>query len=94
MAPENYQRLVEPVRRILMEDWDPIGVAGIPQAADEYDGYIPGVLGLVLRRATPSAIADHLDHICSERMELKPDRRRSMTAAAKLLSLLATRRPC
>jgi hypothetical protein len=28
------------IRRVLMEHWDPIGVAGIPEAADEYDGYI------------------------------------------------------
>ena len=25
------------VRDILMRDWDPIGVAGIPEAAGEYD---------------------------------------------------------
>ncbi len=24
-------------RAVLMEDWDPIGVNGIPEAADEYD---------------------------------------------------------
>ena len=23
-----------------MREWDPIGVAGIPQAADEYDTYV------------------------------------------------------
>jgi hypothetical protein len=28
------------VREVLMRDWDPIGVAGIAEAADEYDGYV------------------------------------------------------
>jgi hypothetical protein len=28
------------VREILMREWDPIGVAGSPEAADEYDSYV------------------------------------------------------
>jgi hypothetical protein len=27
------------VSRILLENWDPLGVRGIPQAEDEYDGH-------------------------------------------------------
>jgi hypothetical protein len=26
------------IRPVLMEDWDPIGVSDVPEAADEYDG--------------------------------------------------------
>ncbi len=29
------------IRKILMEEWDPIGVSDIPEAQDEYDSYIP-----------------------------------------------------
>ena len=36
------------VRRLLMEGWDPIGVAEIPEAADEYDTYV-GAVGRMLR---------------------------------------------
>jgi hypothetical protein len=44
------------VRRLLMEDWDPIGVEGIPEAADEYDSYV-GVVGQMLRDgATPDEV--------------------------------------
>jgi hypothetical protein len=32
------------IRRILMSEWDPIGVNDTPEAADEYDGYIGPVL--------------------------------------------------
>ena len=31
-----------------MAEWDPIGVAGIPEAADEYDTYV-GAVGRMLR---------------------------------------------
>ena len=29
--------LIEQVRSILLEDWDPLGVGGMPALADEYD---------------------------------------------------------
>jgi hypothetical protein len=35
------------VRRILMDEWDPIGVQDLPSAADEYDRY-GRVIGLML----------------------------------------------
>jgi hypothetical protein len=28
------------IRSVLMDDWDPIGVQGVPEAADEYDSYV------------------------------------------------------
>jgi hypothetical protein len=28
------------LRRLLMREWDPIGVNGIPSARDEYDDYL------------------------------------------------------
>lgn len=37
------QEIQRQIREILMRDWDPIGVHGIPEAADEYDMYIGGI---------------------------------------------------
>jgi hypothetical protein len=42
------------LRAILMDEWDPIGVRGIPEAADEYDSYL-GQLGSRLRADAPAA---------------------------------------
>ncbi|HEY4347349.1 MAG TPA: hypothetical protein VGM80_07140 [Gaiellaceae bacterium] len=36
------------LRSILMDEWDPIGIHGVPEAADEYDSYL-GQLGARLR---------------------------------------------
>ena len=36
------------LRHILMEEWDPIGVRGVPEASDEYDSYL-GQIGERLR---------------------------------------------
>jgi hypothetical protein len=38
------------IRAVLMQEWDPIGVADTPEAADEYDVYISKVHGLLIRR--------------------------------------------
>lgn len=48
------------VREILLRDWDPIGVSGIPEAADEYDTYAnkPYVM-LMDEGATASEIAGY-----------------------------------
>lgn len=35
------------VRTILMQYWDPIGIADVPQAQDEYDDYIPKILSIM-----------------------------------------------
>ncbi len=56
-----YPQLVLPTREILMREWDPIGIAGIPDAADEYDGYISEVIGLLQRGAGVAELAAHLD---------------------------------
>ncbi len=34
-----------------MSEWDPIGVKDLPEAADEYDGYLGDVYALIVRDA-------------------------------------------
>lgn len=41
MSRETWKPTLEAVRRILWEDWDPIGVNDHPGAIDEYDSYAP-----------------------------------------------------
>ena len=50
--------------------WDPIGVAGIPEARDEYYDYLPQVFELVRDEATEQVIHDHLRHTELLRMGL------------------------
>ncbi|HEY2858250.1 MAG TPA: hypothetical protein VGJ21_07530 [Terracidiphilus sp.] len=64
------RRLRGEIRRVLMAHWDPIGVKDLPEAADEYDGYIWGVLGLLLRSASNAEIVNHLRRIEIEQMGL------------------------
>lgn len=58
------------IRRILMSEWDPIGVSDTPEATDEYDSYIGGVYDLLERRAIEADICAHLRNIEVDRMQL------------------------
>ena len=61
---ELYRRVDE----VLTYVWDPIGVAGVPQARDEYYGYLPKVFKMVLDGQAPDTIADYLIEIETESM--------------------------
>jgi hypothetical protein len=61
------------LRGILMDTWDPIGVLGVAQAADEYDGYLGPIVQRLRAGDDSNAIAALLSGIVSERMEARPD---------------------
>ncbi len=51
------------IQRILLQEWDPIDVRGIPEAKDEYDDYVGGVYRLLATGASPQEVAKHLAEI-------------------------------
>ena len=71
------------IARVLMEDWDPIGVPDIPE--DEYDNYIPAIYGMLAQGKSGQEIADYLSRIEIEWMELTPVRSHLEAVARKLL---------
>jgi hypothetical protein len=62
--------------------WDPIGVRGIEEAADEYDTYAPRVLEMLEADAPVERIADYLTSVVRDRMELpvQPDRDKDVSS--------------
>lgn len=60
-----YRKLDEVVHYV----WDPIGVAGIPQARDEYYSYLPKVYDLVLI-GDKSKLKEHLNKLAYVNMGL------------------------
>ena len=58
------------IRKILLEEWDPIGIRNEPGAQDEYDSYVGPLHTLLLGGAPPSKVADHLAHIEDAEMGL------------------------
>jgi hypothetical protein len=66
------REIQEAIRLVLLRDWDPIGVRDVPEAQDEYDGYVGGVYRLLVSGATLSELAEHLLQIERESMRLSP----------------------
>ena len=75
------------IRRILLHDWDPIGVEGMPGGQDEYDSYIGKIYGMLIRYELRHKLAEHLWLIETERMGLFGNRPRIEATVARLLSL-------
>ena len=73
------QRAREIQRRIgevLLRNWDPIVVADVPEAQDEYDRYVGGVYRLLASGASARQIAEHLVSIETQTLgfeDTKPD---------------------
>jgi len=70
MDKEQSRGLRTAIRKSLMAHWDPIGVSDVPEAADEYDGYISEICELLKSGASDKKIADHLRTIETEQMGL------------------------
>jgi hypothetical protein len=78
---ELYQRIDE----ILWRDWDPIGISGIPDACDEYQGYLPVVYRFALE-GDREKIANYLSSVTSERMGLPAQRDRDLKIGDLILA--------
>lgn len=85
--PPQEMKLYKQVDEALHYLWDPIGVAGIPQARDEYHGYLPQVFKLVLEEHKVIDIAEYLIKIERESMGMTPDTKKAKEVAEKLLNI-------
>jgi hypothetical protein len=81
------------LRRVLMTAWDPIGVADVPEAQDEYDGYLGPVAGLLREGANEKRIAQFLFEIRTERMGMDPRAADDRRAARAILDWWAQQPP-
>ncbi len=73
--PPDQMELYRRTDEVLHYIWDPIGIAGTPEARDEYYGYLPTVFSLLLK-GDRQAIQDYLNDVTVRRMELTPNKER------------------
>ena len=72
------------VQRILLHDWDPIGIKDEPAAQDEYDSYVGIVAELVRRDSSVDDLFRYLRHLETETIGLPGDVERTRQAARAL----------
>jgi hypothetical protein len=75
------------IRRVLLEDWDPIGIKDEPLAQDEYDMYVGAIYRLIASRASPMEIANHLARLEGDQLDLAIRADALLQVAEKLHSL-------
>jgi hypothetical protein len=75
------------IRQVLLRDWDPIGVADVPQAQNEYDSYISQIYGMLIRREPRHKLVDFLWWVETEHMGLYGNRQRTERVADLLLQI-------
>ncbi len=71
--PRDRARVLEVFRRvgeILHYFWDPIGVARVPQARDEYEAYVPRVTSMLMQGAGAEELAAFLTRTATETIGL------------------------
>lgn len=70
---------------VLRNEWDPIGVGHVPEAHDEYDGYIPAIYNLVVGDKSRDEIVDYLCWLETEQIGMPGDREGVERFADRLL---------
>jgi hypothetical protein len=71
------------LRRVVLEEWDPIGVSDAPEAVDEYDSYLGPIADRLRSGASLEQIADYLRR-AREGMGLDPDARTDVRASKRI----------
>lgn len=85
--------LTECVSSILLNEWDPIGIAEDPYMRDEYDNYVPRIVRMLLDNQSTESIAHQLNVYTEEYMLLEPDKAKSLAVAEHLRQECSTGKP-
>lgn len=80
--------LTQTIRRILVEQWDPLGLSGTPGAAEGYTEQAREILALLSDPGiTAGRIAHYLEWVERNAMHLQPRPGAAQAAAARLAAL-------
>lgn len=86
LVPEQIE-LYNHLDEILWTDWDPVRVHGVEQARDEFNGYLPDLLRLVLGSAPAAQIATYLHGVATKRIGLSSALSDHVAVAEKIYRL-------
>lgn len=75
------------IQKVLIEEWDPIGVGYLPEAQDEYDSYIPMIYELLILNKPKNEIFDYLWWAETQHMGLKGEKIKTEKLAQRLIDV-------
>lgn len=86
MIPE-----LEALKRLLLHEWDPIGIRDCEGAQDEYDSYAFELFTMLSAGADVDRVASYLDTIESDHMALRLRAERNRAIALRAAAIHAER---
>lgn len=84
--PEDFP-LAAAIRDLLMSDWDPLGVRGLPGQRGAYDGFVGPVMEMVAGGSPATEICGYLLAVGENRTGRPGDRVRTLAVARALEAL-------
>lgn len=85
------REVMQTIRNALMQHWDPIGVAHVPEAADEYDSYVGSIYRILAGTRLEEELVEFLHRTETEMMGLRPRSRECLREVARHLLLFDVR---
>jgi hypothetical protein len=79
--------LDQEVKKVLLKDWDPIGVGSSPEADDEYDLYVQNISRMLREEKTADELYSYLRWIEVEHIGLDGDELHTRTVTHRLMNL-------
>ncbi|MDK1683016.1 hypothetical protein [Acinetobacter terrestris] len=79
--------LLHAIHKILLKEWDPLGIRSIPSMCDEYEDYLPKIFNLICDNADESEIFEYLWRIENKVMEKRGNRQHTLRIASLLKEL-------
>lgn len=61
------------MKKVLIEEWDPIGIKNVPDACDEYDAYVISLIDFLKKSDCEKQVFDFLWQIETQHMGLPGD---------------------
>ncbi|AXY60518.1 MULTISPECIES: hypothetical protein [Acinetobacter] len=81
--------LLHAINRILLKEWDPLGIKNRPFMRDEYEEYLPRIFELLCENAESSDIFEYLWRVETKVLELQGDKTHTLNIAKALKQLQA-----
>ena len=85
MSPESKEATERAIERVLLDQWDPLGVREQPGPHPEYAPFVHDVYSLLARGASDVQLTRHLHRIESEELHHPELASRDLTAVVRAL---------
>jgi hypothetical protein len=82
----NDKELLRRINEVLYYLWDPIGVAGVPQARDEYETYAPQIFRRLKATADGKDVVEYLHWLSTEHMGMGADLKKNAEVVKMLMA--------